>query len=224
MEQTTQLTNKTETVPEENTVDSSPSSIKSFFTELSQLSLFTWRFFKEFLLPPYEIKEIGKQSYIVGYKSLTLVGITGFIMGLVTSIQSRPTLADFGAVSWLPGMVGISLVRELGPVITGVICAGKVGSGISAELASMKVTEQIDAMEVSGSNPFKYLVVTRIFAVTLMLPLLVIFADTIGMFGAFLGANIQGDMSFHLFFLKAFASLSFKDVFPSLIKSVFFGK
>ena len=125
-------------------------------------------------------------------------------MGLVLTIQSRPTLAEFGAESWLPAMVGVSIVREIGPVITALICAGKVGSSIGAELASMKVTEQIDAMEVSGINPFKYIVVTRVLATTLMIPLLVIFSDAIALFGSYLAVNIKGDVTFTLFFAKVF--------------------
>src|SRR5690606_18538246 len=111
-------------------------------------------------------------SVEIGYRSLSLVGITAFIMGLVLTIQSRPTLVEFGAESWLPAMVSVSIIREIGPVITALIFAGKIGSRIGAELGSMKVTEQIDAMEVSGTNPFKYLVTTRILSTTLMLPLL----------------------------------------------------
>jgi phospholipid/cholesterol/gamma-HCH transport system permease protein len=107
-----------------------------------------------------------------GNRSLLLVAVTGFIIGLVFTLQSRPTLLEFGAVSWMPSMVSISIIREIGPIITALICAGRIGSGI-AELGSMRVTEQIDAMEVSGTNPFKYLVVTRIMATTLMLPILV---------------------------------------------------
>ena len=98
-------------------------------------------------------------------------------MGLVLTIQSRPVLVDFGAVTMLPGMVAVSLIREMGPVITALICAGKVGSGMGAELGSMMVTEQIDAMEVSSTNPMRFLVVTRVLAATLMRPLLVLYAD-----------------------------------------------
>ncbi|MDZ4757920.1 MAG: ABC transporter permease [Bacteroidota bacterium] len=190
---------------------------------MSLLSKFAGRFFKEVFFPPYEFKELVKQSYIVGCKSLPLVGITGFIMGLVLTIQSRPTLASFGAESWLPGMVGVSIIREIGPVITALICAGKVGSGIGAELASMKVTEQIDAMEVSGINPFKYIVVTRVLATTLMIPLLVIFSVAISLFGSYAGVNIKADVSFHLFFSMVIEAISFKDVFPAFIKTFFFG-
>jgi phospholipid/cholesterol/gamma-HCH transport system permease protein len=144
-------------------------------------------------------------------------------MGLVLTIQSRPTLIEFGAESWLPAMIAVSIIREIGPVITALICAGKIGSGIGAELGSMKVTEQIDAMEVSGTNPFKYLVVTRILATTLMLPLLVILADAFAMYGAYLGVNIKGVVSFSLFFNQVFEKLIFSDIIPSIIKSFFFG-
>lgn len=185
--------------------------------------MFAIRFFKEAIMPPYEFNELVKQCYLTGYKSFPLVAITGFIMGLVLTIQSRPTLAEFGAESWLPAMVAVSIIREIGPVITALIFAGKVGSGIGAELASMKVTEQIDAMEVSGMNPFKYLVVTRIAAATIMMPVLVIAADTISLYGAYIGVNLKGDVSFQLFFSQVFDKLSFMDVFPAIIKTFFFG-
>jgi phospholipid/cholesterol/gamma-HCH transport system permease protein len=194
-----------------------------FFEEVTLLTWFTLKFFKQLFAPPYEFKELIRQCYSIGCKSLPLVGITGFIMGLVLTIQSRPTLAEFGAESWLPAMVGVSIIREIGPVITALICAGKVGSGIGAELASMKVTEQIDAMEVSGINPFKYIVVTRILATTLMLPILVIFSDVIALFGSFLAVNIKGDVSFDLFYAQVFQKLMFMDLLPSLVKTFFFG-
>ncbi len=197
--------------------------IKVFFEEIAQLTLFALRFFKEMIRPPYEFNELVKQSYLIGYKSFPLVAITGFIMGLVLTIQSRPTLVEFGAESWLPAMVAVSIIREIGPVITALIFAGKVGSSIGAELASMKVTEQIDAMEVSGTNPFKYIVVTRILSATLMLPLLVIVADAIALYGAYVGVNLKGDVSFPLFSLQVFGALSFMDVFPAIIKTFFFG-
>jgi phospholipid/cholesterol/gamma-HCH transport system permease protein len=196
---------------------------KKFFLEVFSLTTFTIRFFREVLRPPFEINELLRQSFLVGYKSLPLIGITGFIIGLVLTIQSRPTLAKFGAVSWLPAMVAVSIIREIGPVITSLIFAGKVGSGIGAELASMNVTEQIDAMQVSCTNPFKYLVVTRVLASTLMLPILVILADAIGLSGAFVGVNLKGHVSAYLFFSQIFQSLQFPDLFPAIIKTFFFG-
>lgn len=174
-------------------------------------------------MPPFEFKELLRQCYILGYRSILLVGVTGFILGLVFTLQSRPTLMEFGAESWMPSMVSISIVREIGPVITALICAGKIGSGIGAELGSMRVTEQIDAMEVSGTNPFKYLVVTRITAATLMLPLLIVFGDAIALFGSALVENLKGGVSFTLYFNKVFEALSFSDVIPATIKSFFFG-
>jgi phospholipid/cholesterol/gamma-HCH transport system permease protein len=194
-----------------------------FLNETGDLYRFTLRFFKECLRPRYEIAELVRQCYFIGNKTLPLVGITGFIMGLVITIQSHPSMKAFGAESWLPSVVSVSLVREIVPVITALICAGKIGSGIGAELGSMKVTEQIDAMEVSGTNPFKYLVVTRVFATMLMLPLLVILSDTIGLYGAYLGVNMKQVVSFHLYTNQIFEKLSFADVLPSIIKSFFFG-
>jgi len=197
--------------------------LREFFVEIGELSYFAMRFFKEALKPPWEFKELLRQCYNMGNRSLVLVGVTGFIIGLVLTLQTRPTLLEFGAVSWMPNMVGISIVREIGPVITALICAGRIASGIGAELGSMRVTEQIDAMEVSGTNPFKYLVVTRIAATTLMLPLLVIFGDMVAMYGSALVENIKGDVSFQLYFNAVFDALEFGDLIPATVKSFFFG-
>ena len=198
-------------------------SLKNGFAEAGNVTLFIARFFREAIKPPYEIKEFIRQCYIIGYKSIPLVAITGFIMGLVLTIQSRPTLAEFGAESWLPGMVALSLIREIAPVITALICAGKISSGIGAELGSMKVTEQIDAMEVSAINPYKYLVVTRVLATTLMVPLLVVLADGVGILGGFVGINIHSDVTLYRYFSQVLSSLEFLDIIPATIKTFFFG-
>jgi phospholipid/cholesterol/gamma-HCH transport system permease protein len=212
-----------EILPENFSETISDSVVKKFFLEVSSIAIFTLRFFKEVFKPPYEFNELMKQSFLIGYKSLPLVGITAFIMGLVLTTQSRPTLAKFGAESWLPAMVAVSIIREIGPAITALIFAGKVGSGIGAELASMNVTEQIDAMQVSCTNPFKFLVVTRVISATLMLPVLVIFADAIGLLGSFVGVNLIDNVSAHLFFSQVFQSIEFQDLFPAVIKTFFFG-
>jgi phospholipid/cholesterol/gamma-HCH transport system permease protein len=196
---------------------------KLLLIETGELYLFTKRFFHEGFRPRYEVGELMRQCFNIGNKTLPLVGITGFIMGLVITIQSHPSMEAFGAESWLPSVVSISLVREIVPVITALICAGKIGSGIGAELGSMKVTEQIDAMEVSGTNPFKYLVVTRVFGTMLMVPILVIMSDAIGLYGAYLGVNMKQVVSFELYTNQIFQKLTFSDVIPSIIKSVFFG-
>ncbi len=197
--------------------------IEYFLIETSNLTRFINSFFKNLFKGRFEFSEFLSQCYYIGNKTLPLASITGLIMGLVITIQSHPSMKAFGTESWLPSVVSVSLVREIVPVITALICAGKIGSGIGAELGSMKVTEQIDAMEVSGTNPFKYLIVTRVMAVTLMLPLLVIFSDTISLYGAFIGVNIQQTISFNLFCNQVFEKLSFEDIFPSIIKSFFFG-
>jgi phospholipid/cholesterol/gamma-HCH transport system permease protein len=194
-----------------------------FLNEVGDIARFTGRFFREIVKPRQEVEEFFRQCYWIGYKSLPLVAITAFIMGLVLTIQSRPTLVEFGAQSLLPAMVAVSLVREISPVITALICAGKVGSGMGAELGSMRVTEQIDAMDVSGTNPFRYLVVTRVLAATLMLPVLSNLSNAIALYGGYIGVNLRGQVSWSLYWTQVFDSLSFGDVMPSLIKTFFFG-
>ena len=206
-----------------NAVRAIPQGVRSFFIEIGEMSFFAGRFFKEASKPPFEFKELLRQCYQMGNRSLVLVLVTGFIIGLVLTLQSRPTLVEFGAESWMPDMVGISIVRELGPVITALVCAGRIASGIGAELGSMRVTEQIDAMEVSGTNPFKFLVVTRILATTLMLPLLVIVGDAIALYGSALVEFFKGDVSFQLYFNRVFDALEYGDLIPATIKSFFFG-
>jgi len=197
--------------------------LKAFLLEVGELSYFTGNFFKEVFKPPYEFKEFLRQCYYIGNRSLLLVGVTGFIIGLVFTLQSRPTLEEFGAASWIPSMVSVSIIREIGPIITALICAGRIGSGIGAELGSMRVTEQIDAMEVSGTNPFKYLVVTRILATTFMLPILIFFGDAIAIYGSYLVESLKADVSFVLYSNQVINILEFSDVLPATFKSFFFG-
>jgi len=200
-----------------------PKSITNFFLEVYGLYGFTVAYFREIFKRPFEFKEMIRQFFQIGNKSLGLVSITGVIIGFVLALQSVPTMSQFGAVSLIPSMVSIAIIREIGPVIIGLICAGKIGSSIGAELGSMKVTEQIDAMEVSATNPFKYLVVTRITATTLMIPLLVIYADAVAILGGFLALSIVGDETLYFYFSKVFSALTFSDILPSTIKTFFFG-
>jgi len=195
----------------------------NLLSEIGGLSLFTAQFFKELFRPPYEHREFMRQAYKIGLSTLPLIGITAFIMGLVLTLQSKPVMAEFGAESWLPGMVSVSIVREIGPVITALICAGKIGSGIGAELGSMRVTEQIDAMEVSGTNPMNYLVVTRVLATTFMIPILVFYADAVSFVGSYIAVNLQGFTSLPLFVNLAFDPLHYADLIPATIKTFFFG-
>lgn len=197
--------------------------LKSTFQSTGDFFYFFLRFLRESFKRPFEGRAFLVQCYKMGNKSLPLVLTTAFIMGLVLTIQTRPSLINFGAVALLPGMVSVSVVKEIGPVITAVICAGKIGSRIGAELGSMKVTEQIDAMEVSAINPFRYLVVTRVLAATAVLPILVIFADTISIFSSYVAYNIHDQMSLTSYFSTALSKLDWIDIVPSLIKSVLFG-
>ncbi len=195
----------------------------TFFIELTKAVQFILRFFKELVKPPYEFKEIVRQCYQVGYQSLFLITLTGFITGLVFTKQSRPSLAEVGAASWIPSLVAIAIIRALAPLVTALITAGKVGSNIGAELGSMKVTEQIDAMEVSAVNPFKFLVVSRVVATTLMVPMLMCYTGCVAMLGAYLNVHQNEMTSFTSFFQAAFDKISFLDIFASLIKSVVYG-
>ena len=194
-----------------------------FLRNISDVFLFIVNVIKNTFSKEFEFKEFLKQCFQVGNKSLALISITGIVIGIVLTIQSRPVLAHFGAITMLPGMVTISIIREMGPVITALICAGKVGSGIGAELGSMRVTEQIDAMEVSSTNPVRFLIVPRVLATTLMIPLLSIYADALGILGSWAASNIKGDVNFVLFVSQAFGDVDFMDFLPAVIKSFFFG-
>jgi phospholipid/cholesterol/gamma-HCH transport system permease protein len=194
-----------------------------FFVRLANIYRVVVKVFKNALVPPYETKEILRQCFSVGNKSLFLIAFTSFLAGIVFTKQSRPSLASFGAESWLPSLVAQAVVRSLGPLITGLICAGKLGSNIGAELASMQVTEQIDAMEVSGTHPFSYLIVSRITATTLMVPLLVVFADVMALMGSFVMVNSINNTGFVLFFNEVSAVITLLDIFSSIVKSAFFG-
>jgi phospholipid/cholesterol/gamma-HCH transport system permease protein len=195
----------------------------SLFATLFDIKNFIAGFFREVFVPPFEWKEIISQCYNVGYRSLALISLTGFISGIVFTKQSRPSLANFGATSWLPSLIGIAVIRALAPLITALVVAGKVGSNIGAELGSMKVTEQIDAMEVSGTNPFKFLVVSRVLATTCMMPILVVYAAFIGLAGSYLNVHTNEQTSIVTFIEHAFSQLSFLDFSSALIRAIIFG-
>ena len=196
---------------------------RAMLDEAGNLSRFSANFFSQVFKPKFETNEFIRQCFVIGYKSLGLVALTGFIMGLVLTIQLRPALVSYGVEAKLPSMVALAIIREIWPMITALIFAGKIGSSIGAELGSMKVTEQIDAMDVSGTNPYKYLVVTRVLACTVMLPILVLLSDAIGLYGSFIGINIRGITSFQLFYSQVFEILKFSDIIPAFLKTFVFG-
>jgi phospholipid/cholesterol/gamma-HCH transport system permease protein len=197
--------------------------IDQYFTGVHSAWSFVALFFKEAFKRPFHLREVINQSFEVGLKSLPLITLTGFIVGVVFTKQSRPSLEDFGATSWVPSLIGIAIVRALGPLVTALICAGKVGSSIGAELGSMKVTEQIDAMEVSAINPFKYLVVTRVLATTITIPILSLFCSFVGLYGSYINVHSQESSSIISFYQSAFSTISFLDIFTSVAKATVYG-
>lgn len=197
--------------------------IDNFFVIFSDVAAFIGRFFKESFRRPFEWNELIKQCYAVGYRSLALISLTGFITGVVFTKQSRPSLSEFGAQSWLPSLVAIAVIKSLAPLVTALICAGKIGSSIGAELGSMKVTEQIDAMEVSAVKPFKFLVNSRIGATTAMIPMLMLYTAFICMMGSYLDIYLHEQTSFTTFVQQAFSKITFLDFASSIIRSIVFG-
>ncbi|HIX54195.1 MAG TPA: ABC transporter permease [Candidatus Sphingobacterium stercoripullorum] len=181
------------------------------------------RFFRELVSPPYEFKEIMRQCYEIGWKSFPLISLTGFIVGFVFTKQSRPSLEEFGATSWLPALISIAIVRALAPLVTALIASGKVGSQIGAELSSMNVTEQIDAMEVSGTNPFKFLIVSRVIATTIMIPILCFYVSGIGLMGGYLSIISNDDLSLLSFFTQVFNAIEYIDLAAMVIRAIVFG-
>ncbi|MGD1007117.1 MAG: ABC transporter permease [Ignavibacteriaceae bacterium] len=197
--------------------------LREFFNMVGGIFMFSLDFFKNVFFPPYEFAEIKKHMDELGVKTLPIISVTGFIIGLVLAMQSEPVMIRFGAGSFLPGMVALSVVRELGPVITALIFAGRVSSGIGAELGSMRVTEQIDAMEVSAIHPFKFLVVTRVLACTLILPMLTVYAIFLALLGGFLAIFLSQNISLQLYINAVVHSVEFVDLIPGIVKTFFFG-
>lgn len=197
--------------------------VDRFATVVYERAAFVARFFVEVARPPWHLRAFFDQCVEVGIRSLPLVSLTGFVIGIVFTKQSRPSLESFGASSWLPSLITIAIVRALAPLVTALICSGRVGSHIGAELGSMRVTEQIDAMEVSAINPFKYLVVTRTLATTFMVPALTMYCGLIAMTGSFLNVHANEHTSLSAYIWDGFDTISFLDVWSSLAKAVVFG-
>ncbi len=190
---------------------------------LGELGLFYVRLIKAAVSPPYELRELVRQCDGIGSKSLPLVALAGAAMGVVLSLQTHDSLTRFGAKSMLPAVIVFSIVKESGPIITGLVVTGRVGAGIGAELGSMKVTEQIDAMEASAVDPYKFLVATRVLACVLMLPLLTIAADFCGVFMGWVANTLSEPMSLRLFLENGFKNALFSDFIPPTLKTAVFG-
>ncbi|MFC2083485.1 MlaE family ABC transporter permease [Bacteroidota bacterium] len=197
--------------------------IYNFFGTITGLTIFNWEFLKQVFIPPFEISEIKKHMDELGVKTFPIVSVTGFIIGFVLAMQSYPVMQRFGATDFLPNTVALSVIRELGPVITALIFAGRVSSGIGAELGSMRVTEQIDAMDVSAVNPFKYLVITRVIATTMILPLLTIYVVFLAIIGGYVAIILTEPMSFEYYKNSVVGAIEFGDFVPGITKTFVFG-
>src|SRR5947209_7918217 len=187
------------------------------------LATFCARLVRAALVPPYEFGELIRQCDAIGSKSLPLVALAGAAMGVVLSLQTRDSLIRFGAKSMLPAVIVFSIIKESGPVITALVVSGRVGAGIGAELGSMKVTEQIDAMEASAVDPYKFLVATRVVACVLMLPLLTVASNFFGIFMGWVTNTLAEPISLRLFLESGFKNALFSDFIPPTIKTMVFG-
>ena len=187
------------------------------------LAVFVAEFFKRFWRRPFEGSELIRQMDEAGTKSFGLTAVTGLSIGIVLAMQSRGTLARFGAEAVLPSMLALSVFKEIGPVITSLVLAGRLGAGIGAEIGSMRVTEQIDALEVAALKPFHYLVITRVLACVIVFPVLTIWTDMIAMFGGYLESMLSAGMDYRVFVTTAFESLRLTDLLVDTGKTSIFG-
>jgi phospholipid/cholesterol/gamma-HCH transport system permease protein len=195
----------------------------AFFEWFGEMGMFCGRLFAPFFAPPYEVREFIHQFDELGAKSLPLAALAGAATGVVLSISTRDSLVRFGAKSLLPAIIILSIIKESGPIITALVVSGRAAAGIGAELGAMRVTEQIDAIEVSAVNPYKYLVATRVLACVLMLPLLTLVMDFCGIFMGWVATTLADPISLHLFVVNGFQHVDFGDFLPSTLKTMAFG-
>jgi phospholipid/cholesterol/gamma-HCH transport system permease protein len=173
--------------------------------------------------PPYELREIVRHAYQFGCRSTPLILTAGVAIGVVLSMHTRASLERFGAEAMIPAALAIALIRETGPLIAGLLVAGRVGAGIGAEIGAMKVTEQIDALEANAVDAFKYLAVTRIIALMIAMPLLTIMMDFAGIFGGYVAETAVSGMSWRLYFERAFSYITYSDIILATLKTIVFG-
>jgi phospholipid/cholesterol/gamma-HCH transport system permease protein len=206
-----------------NNATTSSGFVIFFFAWFGELAIFCFQLLRSLILPPYEFKEFLHQLDELGAKSLPLVALAGTATGVVLSLETHASLVRFGAKSLLPAVLIISIITESGPIITGLIVSGRVGAGIGAELSAMKVTEQIDAMEASAVDPYKYLVATRILACMVMMPLLTLAADFCGVLFGWVTNTLTQHVSLQQFMNEGLKNATFNDFLPATFKTVFFG-
>jgi phospholipid/cholesterol/gamma-HCH transport system permease protein len=197
--------------------------VGAFFGWFGDLGIFFWQVLKAAVTPPYEWRELIRQLDEVGSKSLPLVALAGAAVGVIISLEARYSLSRFGAKSMFPTTLVYSVIQVMGPIITGLVVSGRVGAGIGAELASMKVSEQIDAIEASAVNPYRLLAATRILACILMLPLLTVAADVSGLLAGWFAQTLAEPLSFHQFVSSGFSGATFNAFLPPTFKTMVYG-
>lgn len=195
----------------------------AFLQAVGRITWFTGVAVSHALRPPWYPRLIGKQMLDIGYFSLPVVGLTALFTGMVLALQSYTGFARFSAESAVATVVVLSVTRELGPVIAGLMVAGRIGASMAAEIGTMRVTEQIDALTTLSTNPFKYLIAPRLIAGLTMLPLLVLVADIIGVFGGYLVGVYKLNFNPAAYLKRTFDYLEFMDVFSGLVKAAAFG-
>ena len=197
--------------------------VVSLLAGAGELAVFAGRAVRESFLPPFEVRETIRQLYELGVKSAPLIGVSGLAVGVVLSMHTRASLERFGAEAMIPAGLAIALVRETGPLTAALLLSGRIGAGIGAELGAMRVTEQIDALEASAVDAYRYLVVTRVVACVIALPLLTTVMNFAGMLGGFLAEASTSGMGFSLYFTRAFSLIDMSDYVPATLKTMVFG-
>ena len=184
---------------------------------------FAGRALRDAWLPPYEPREVVRHLFEMGLRSVPLIAVSGFAVGIVLSMHTRASLARFGAEALIPAGLGIALVRETGPLTAGLLLSGRIGAGIGAELAAMKVSEQIDALEALAVDSFRYLVVTRVVACVIAVPILTTVMNFTGMLGGYVAERAATGIPLFAYFKQAFSLVQFSDWIPATLKTAVFG-
>src|SRR5205823_7080671 len=197
--------------------------VRTFFSEAGLMSAFALRAIRVAFQPPFELREVVRQVYMAGWRSLPLVVTSGLAIGVVLSMHTRVTMERFGAEALIPAALAIAMISETGPLMTGLLVSGRVGAGIGAELGGMKVTEQIDALESLAVDSFHYLAVTRILACMIALPILTTVMNFSGLISGFLAETAISNVSLRLYLHQAFTAVSFVEYALPTLKTVVFG-
>jgi phospholipid/cholesterol/gamma-HCH transport system permease protein len=204
-------------------LEATASRATSHLSSVGEFALFAGKAARQIFVPPYEFRETVRQLYELGLRSAPLIAVSGLAVGVVLSMHTRASLERFGAESMIPAGLAMALVRETGPLTAALLLSGRIGAGIGAELGAMRVTEQIDALEASAVDAFRYLVVTRVIACVIALPLLTTIMNFAGMLGGFVAETAATGMSFGLYFTRAFSLIEMSDYVPATLKTMVFG-